>query len=233
MTILLIIAAVAIFGVLLYAGYLEAKKRREALTALAAELGWSFDPSPDSTIDSRYGHFEVFTRGHSRFGFNTLTGSLTIAGRTYPGQMGDYEYKVTRSNGKSTTTTTHRFSYLILHLPFSNLPTLSIRPEGLWDKLKGALGFDDIDFESAEFSRRFFVQSNDRKFAYAVVHPRMMEFLLASGRPSIHIQNDECCASDGQRRWDAEAFRDKLAWHTAFFEHWPEYLTTELDQRRS
>ena len=37
---------------------------------------------------------------------------------------------------------------------------------------------DDIDFESAEFSTKFYVKNVDKKYAYDLIHPRMMEFLL-------------------------------------------------------
>ena len=40
-------------------------------------------------------------------------------------------------------------------------------------------GHDDIDFESAEFSRNFYVKSSDRKWAFDILHARAMEFLLA------------------------------------------------------
>ena len=63
--------------------------------------------------------------------------------------------------------------------PFRNVPDLLIRPEGFFDKVAGAFGFDDIDFESEEFSRAFFVKSSDKRFAYDVLHPRMLELLMA------------------------------------------------------
>ena len=87
---------------------------------------------------------------------------VEIDGRPYPVKMGDFNYKVTRSTGKGSNTTTYRLSYLILHLPFALTPDLLIRREGVFDKIAGAIGFDDIDFESAEFSRRFYVKSSDR-----------------------------------------------------------------------
>ena len=112
--------------------------------------------------------------------------------------MGDFTYKVTTSSGKSTTTTTYRFSYLILHMPWSGVPDLLIRREGMFDKIAGVLGFDDIDFESAQFSRRFHVSSTDKRFAYDVIDPRMMEFLLKGDPPTVDIENTRCCISDGR-----------------------------------
>src|SRR5205085_4299284 len=102
---------------------------------------------------------------------NTLRGPLDASGRAFGALAGDYSYKITRSNGKTTSTSTYRFSYLIVKVPFPDTPGLLIRPETLMDKVAGALGFDDIDFESEEFSRRFLVKSPDKKFAYDVVSP--------------------------------------------------------------
>ena len=155
-----------------------AKNRREALAALASELGWRFDPARDTHHDDEYSHFGVFRQGHSRAAFNTLIGRLEIAGHPYEAKMGDFTYKVTQSTGKSTTTHTYHFSYAILHLPYVGVPDLLIRREGFFDKIAAAIGFDDIDFESAEFSRKFLVKSPDKRFAYDIIHQRMMEFLL-------------------------------------------------------
>ncbi len=230
---ILVFAAVAILVVGgAIASFRMDRKRREALAALAADLGWSFDPAKDSTHDTLYARFEVFRRGHSRAAYNTLRGTLTIDGRPYPAQMGDFTYKVTTGSGKNRSTTTYRFSYLILRLPFAPTPSLLIRPENILDKLAGAVGFDDIDFESAEFSRRFFVKSSNKRFAYDVVHPRMMEFLLSLARPTaIDIEHGSCCLTDGARRWDVGQFRWHLGFAAQFFDHWPDHLTAELDAR--
>ena len=143
--------------------------------------------------------------------------------------MGDFTYKVTTHSGKSSSTRTYRFSYLIVHLPFGRVPDLLIRREGLFDKLAGAFGFDDIDFESAEFSRRFFVKSTDKRFAYDVIHPRMMEFLLAGEPPAIDIEYGRCCLSNGRRRWEPHEFKGRVDWIRRFFDHWPDHLTANLE----
>ena len=223
-------AIAAIFGVAIYLGYLARKKRREEMAALAAQLGWRFDPTKDRSHDDEYAHFEIFRRGHSRCAFNTLTGEVTIDERNYPAKMGDFVYKITTSTGKSTQTHTYRFSYLILHLPFANVPDLLIRREGMFDKLAGAFGFDDIDFESAEFSKRFHVKSPDKKFAYDVIHPRMMEFFLADDSPTVDIELGRCCLSDGRRRWSGDEFHTTLDWVARFIDLWPDHVTAQLQK---
>ena len=229
-----VVAFIAVAIVVAVLAHRHAKNRREALAALAAQLGWTFDPSRDTSHDARYAQFEVFRRGHSRAAYNTLEGPLTIDGRTCACRMGDFTYKVTTGSGKNRRTTTFHFSYLILDLPFAALPTLLIRPEGLFDKLAGAFGFDDIDFESSEFSRRFHVKSGDKRFAYDVCHPLMMEWLLGlapPGAPTIDLEHGSMCLTDGGRRWDAEGFRRTTAFAAQFIDRWPDHLTAQLDAR--
>lgn len=234
---------VVIFGVigvtiaLAIIAYRQETQRREALATLAAQRGWSFDPSHDTQHDEQYAQFGCFSRGHSRSAYNTIEGAVTIAGRRYPLKMGDFLYKVTSSNGKQTTTSTHRFSYLILHLPFAGVPDLLIRREGMLDKIAGALGFDDIDFESEAFSRRFHVKSRDKKFAYDVIHPRMMEFLMDGGGATdagwLEIEHGAMCITNGAGRWDPAEFEAKLAWAERFLSLWPDYLVEQLGGRPS
>ncbi len=231
--VLLVFAGIALVVVFGYFGWMASKKRREALAALAEELGWSFDPGRDTSHDDEYAHFEIFRRGHNRAAYNTLWGEMQIAGRAYPAKMGDFKYDVTSSNGKTSSTTTYRFSYLIVHLPFVDVPDLLIRREGMFDRIAGAFGFEDIDFESSEFSRKFFVKCRDKRFAYDVVHPRMMEFLMVAASPTVDIERGRCCISDGSRTWKPEEFRGRMAWLTSFFELWPSHVKRDLETRAS
>ncbi len=231
MPVLIIILVIVGVSIAIYFSYLQQKKRREAMAALAAELGWAFHPGRDTSHDDEYAHFEIFRRGHSRAAYNTLCDEITIDERRYPAKMGDFTYKVTRSSGKSTSTTTYRFSYLILHIPFQNLPDLLIRREGMFDKIAGAFGFDDIDFESSQFSREFHVKSPDKRFAYDVITPRMMEFLMSSDAMSIDIEQGRCCISNGKHKWEPFEFKARVKWIAQFFNLWPEHLTEALEDR--
>ena len=181
---------------------------------------------------SQFGGKHSFSQldcGHSRSAHNTLTGEMEIDGRRWPVKMGDFVYKVTHHTGKSSRTQTYRFSYAIMHLPFARAPDLLVRREGMFDKLAGVLGFDDIDFESAEFSRRFHVKGTDKRFTYDVIHPRMMEFLMGSDPPTVDIEQGRCCLSDGKRRWEPPEFEARLAWAREFFDRWPDHVTKVLE----
>ena len=62
-----------------------------------------------------------------------------------------------------------------------NWPSIRIVPEGLMTRALRLVGLPDIDFESEEFNRAFSVQCPDRRFASALIDPRMMDLLLSSG----------------------------------------------------
>jgi hypothetical protein len=221
--IILVVAVIAA-----YYAYQQQQKRRADLRLLAAQLGWQFVPDKDYAHDEEYAHYEIFRHGHSRYAYNTLFGAITVDGQPWQAKMGDFHYQITTSNGKTTTTHTYRFSYLILELPYLRVPDLLIRREGMFDAIKNLFGFDDVDFESAEFSRRFFVKSPDKRFAYDVIHAGMMEFLLAGDPPTIDVEQRHCCLSDGKRIWSPERFRATIGWAQRFFELWPRHVVCEL-----
>jgi hypothetical protein len=142
--------------------------------------------------------------------------------------MGDYRYTVQRGKNRHT----HRFSFLVLRPPWGPVPDFGIRAEHIGDKLLDAIGFDDIDFESEEFSRRFHVKGEDKRFTYAVVHPRMMEFLLQTVPPKVDCTGGECLLYvSATSTWPPEEFRKHIAWARQFFELWPEHVRRELAAR--
>ncbi len=224
----IIVVALVIAGI--YFSHLAAKKRREELNALAQQLDWTFDPLRHRSINGPAADLAIFTKGHSRRSYNTLSGALEIHNTSCRAQAGDYTYRETHGSGKNRRTTTYHFSYLILDHPYPNLPALIIRPEGIFDKMAGVFGFDDIDFESAEFSKRFYVKSSDKKFAYGVIDPRMMEFLLHTTPPMLEISRGILCLSDGKRTWTPAQYKNQISWLIQFFEHWPRHVVDELQQ---
>ena len=77
------------------------------------------------------------------------------------------------------------------------VPGITVGHENVLTRLGGALGFDDIEFESEEFNRAFRVKSDHRKFAYDMVDARMMAFLLdaSSGCAFEVVGSDLLCAT--------------------------------------
>ncbi len=173
------LGVVAILAALVVAFVLHAraeKRRREALAAWATAQGWSYLPRDRSERPGRYAGFTPFGAGHSRYASDCIFGAQDGVGF----DAFEYHYAVTSHNGKTTTTHHYFFRICAVHMPLP-APALSIQPEHLGHKIFDALGGEDIDFESDEFSRRFWVTCKDRRFAYDVIHPRMMEHLLGQG----------------------------------------------------
>ena len=158
-------------AVIFYFFWQEEKKRRLRLVEWAQRNNWHFQRGKRKGLDNDYPAIKLFNKGHSRFGNNIITGHFKAMDVTCM----DYQY--TTGHGKNRHT--HRQGVVILAVDHPLIP-LQIRREHVLDKVGEFLGADDIDFESAEFSRKFYVKSADKKWAYDVIHSRTMEYLLQS-----------------------------------------------------
>jgi hypothetical protein len=186
MEFLIIVGVIVVIVVVAVLGYLSARKRRQAMMDLAARLGLQFDPGKNWDLAERYGFLNKLRAGSNRYAFNTLSGTYQGHGVT----AFDYHYETHSTDSKGNRQTQHHyFSCFLLHLPRS-FPELVIAREGFFSKVAQAFGYDDIDFESHEFSRKFCVRSPDKKFAYDFCNARMMEYLLANDDLTIEVDQD-------------------------------------------
>jgi len=174
------IALFVLFGVVFAAIFALAlwfaAKRRKDLAAWAQSRGLVFSSAKDSGAEDRYPAFDCLRHGRSRYAYNQISGDWN--GRQFHG----FDYRYVTGSGKNRQT--HTFSAVVLTCAVPLKP-LFIRPEGFFDKVTEFFGYDDIDFESAQFSREFYVKSPDKRWAYDVVHQRTMEFLLNMPRFTI------------------------------------------------
>lgn len=182
--IILIVIAVLVMAIL---AHHAAKRRRNAMQQLADSMpGMRFTPGNDYSIDERYPFLGKLCEGDDRYAYNILSGHY----RGHPVMVFDYHYETSSTDSDGNTTTTdHTFSFFILYFD-GNFPELLITREGWGSRLIQFFGFDDIDFESAEFSRKFLVKSPHKKFAYDICHGAMMEYLLANPDLSIEIERN-------------------------------------------
>jgi hypothetical protein len=166
------------------------KARSDTLRQKARDLGLDFAPKRDVALARKYqflDHFEKVPGGSGRSCINVITGVF----ETYPVTLFDYHY-VTRENYTwwwAPSWETHRYLSLSIVNMDSNFPQLTIAEEGFFSKIAQAIGFDDIDFESHEFSRRYKVKSQSKKFAYDFCNARMMDYLLDQPIMPIEVEN--------------------------------------------
>jgi hypothetical protein len=187
---LFIVGFIAIAAVVAVLGYISSLKRREAMAAVAAKLGLHFSHHKDHALARRYQFLDKLRVGQDRYAYNILSGDYQGHGVT----LFDFHYRT--GSGKNT----HHYyiSFFILQLPAA-FPELVIGTEGFFSKIAQAVGYDDIDFESHEFSRTFCVRSADKKFAYDVCNARMIEYLLSNPDLTIEIEGGALAISFGSR----------------------------------
>jgi hypothetical protein len=180
---LLIIAIVAAVALVIYLGWLYEKKRRERMRALAAQYGWSYLSRDDSPLSDYRG--DPFGSGSERKCKHVMRGSY----HDRPSTVFEFEYVTytTDSQGRRQKNT-HRVMVTALGTPAA-LPWVQVTRENVIHKIGHALGFDDIELESEDFNRRYRVKAQDRKVAYDVLHPRMMELLLHTEGPAWRLEN--------------------------------------------
>lgn len=182
---LIIVVALVVVGVIVGHHIIE-RQRRDAMAGLAAKLGLRFRPDKDRGLADQLSFLDKLDDGSNRYGYNCMDGSH----QGHEVTIFDYHYETYSYGGKGGRKTHHHhLTVLLLVLPRS-FPELIITPEGFFSKIAQAIGYEDIDFESAEFSRAFCVRSRDKKFAYDVCHGLMMEYLLANRDLSIEIDGN-------------------------------------------
>ena len=220
-TTLIVIGGVIVIGAAILA-HLAEHKRRKTLAAWASRGGLTFSPARDGSMDNRYPEFDCLHEGSKRYAFNIMRG--TWEGRRLVAF--DYHYETYSSGSKGRRRTHHHhFSAAIID-PGYPLKPLFIRPEGFFDKVKAAFGYDDIDFESAEFSKRFFVKSPDRKWAYDVIHARTMAYLLSAPRHSLEFDHRAVIVWN-RGRWSPPQFEAAIGVIDGVLDRLPDYLVEQ------
>ena len=217
----IIVAAIIVTAIIF--GALAAKRRREELSALATQLGLSFRTGEDYGLAEQFEFLEALDRGSNRYAFNILSGPF----QGHEVLVFDYHYETHSTNNKGQRQTQHHyFSFFILQLPQA-FPELRITKEGMLSKIAQAFGFDDIDFESAEFSRCFCVRSKDKKFAYDFCNGQMMEYLLCNRDLSIEVERSALALAFGSRLAAAQ-IESNLRRLLEIRSRLPEYLFTKV-----
>ena len=219
---LILVAFIVIAIVAAVASHFAAQKRRKGLEEFARRMGLHFQP--DVSDDFPY-LFEAlgltpFGQGRSRRAYNLLHGQRGAV------EWLLFDYQYTTGSGKNKRTV--RYGVVAARVPF-DFPRTVIRPEGIFDKVAAMAGFDDINFESEAFSRRYHVSGGNRKFAYDLVHPQMMEYLLSL--PAMHWQLAPGVVMIIQGgRYDADHLPGLMAAVEGLLARVPEFVRREVAQ---
>ncbi|MDF7825903.1 hypothetical protein P4B35_17875 [Pontiellaceae bacterium B12227] len=179
-----IIVVICIIGAMVW-GLYAGKKRRDAMTLLSEKLGLDFNHERNYQLADRFSFLDKLRQGSNRYAYNIMSGRYQEQDIT----VFDYHYEThSRDSDGKRKTHHHHFSFFILTLP-KYFEELTIAKESFFSKIAQAVGYDDIDFESHEFSKKFVVRAKDKKFAYDFCNARMIQYLL--DHPDINIEVDQ------------------------------------------
>lgn len=171
---LIITAVVVIFIALVVIGVIQERKRQAALLAFAQESGLTYRAEKNASVASRYEFLNQLDDGRNRYIKHWFSGSFEEC----QVHAFDHHHATTSTDSKGRRRTKHHWKTVALvELP-RECPEITIAKEGLFSKIAQGLGWQDIDFESAEFSKKFVVRSKDKRFTYDFIQPRVMEILL-------------------------------------------------------
>jgi hypothetical protein len=146
----------------------QGKRKRDMLQAraqAASQLGWYQAPPNPWLAEVASGIFQRGKPGEMIAGDFRGRGMCAL----------DYSYTTTSTGADGqTTTTTHRVFVVALNLPVA-LPPLRLTMDS---KLQRFFGGRDLELESKAFNDAFRVNCADNRYASAVLHPRLMEWML-------------------------------------------------------
>jgi hypothetical protein len=221
MEILLVLGFLVVVGVIAYLSHLAKKKRQEAFRALALRLGGRFYVNDPFGLSARYeGHFPTLQQGSRRYAYNVVEGLLD--GRRM--HLFDHHHETYSRSSKGHKTTHHHHRTFVCLEHDADLGRMEVRPEHFLDKVGGFFGFDDIDFESLEFSRKYHVKANDRKLAYDVFHPKMIEFFLKLGGFKVTTSHSVALFRRGSTTMSIQEIEQTLLDADGFLDRLPRYL---------
>jgi hypothetical protein len=195
------------------------QKRERELPQVAERLGLEFQSEPDAELAFQWCMIDdALFRGGNRYAENILRG--TING--FPVVGFDHHHE-TRGDKEEFR---HIYnSVLIVTLP-KGIKAVEVLPESLATKLSQPFGLEDINFESAEFSKAFCVRAQNKRAAYDVCNPQVMEYLLAHPLVRFGIKTDALFLI--ANLLSAEEIETNLRHLVEIRSRLPEYLFTKV-----
>lgn len=169
-------AMIALIGGLIAFSVYRDRKRREALEKMADSLGLVFLAKDDGSVTAPFQRLSLFQIGKSRRATNCMSGD---SGEV---RLSIFDYQYTTGSGKNQST--RRFTVVGMESPRLRLPGFSLRPENIFDRIGGMLGFQDIDFaEDPAFSDAFVLKGEGEAGIRRLFSPALRaHFLLHRDR---------------------------------------------------
>jgi len=213
----IVLVLFVLIGLHFYFQYQAALLRRQMWQQIAARLKMRYSPKDRWGIPNKF-KFALFQEGRRRRVSNCLDGMY----QKVPVILFDYRYLT----GWGRSEKTHELSALLARLNIK-CPHLVVRPETAMGRFAAFLGMGDIQFEFEEFNRTFNVKCEDKKFAYDVCHPEMMEFLLRYPTMTWELHGNHLLIYCFEMKFDRQCVALCLEAASGFAKLIPRYLQAE------
>jgi hypothetical protein len=186
LALLLILTAV---GMVAFRAFRLRGAGRQEMADFAAESGFYFAVSNKELVRRWSG--SPFGQGDIRTARNVVTGYQQ--GR----RVVAFDYKFGDIGRPS-----ERYGVVVIRLK-TGLPRIEVTDRRLADAVLDTVRTGRIEAESEQFNREFSVLAADQRYGHAMMHPRMMEFLLSQEPLPWRIEGaDLICWAEG-RLWPA------------------------------
>ncbi|MEO1527394.1 MAG: hypothetical protein AAFX06_18345 [Planctomycetota bacterium] len=174
---IIILGVFVVVGVIITLVVRNEKQRTEALENVATELSLSFNKKHDDRLLVAMQRFKLFNQGHGRKMKNVMQADTEIA------RLSIFDYQYTTGGGQHSQT--HTQTVVAMESNDLALPNFRLRPEGFFDRVGSALGFQDIDFEGDKAFSDAYVLAGDNEEA-------IRSFLTPELRKTI-VEHEKCC----------------------------------------
>ena len=192
----LLIGCVVVAGLaFMIFGYYQEKQRTEQMQAAAERMGFSFVPEDEQGLRSRLGHFHLFSQGRSQKIRNVMRNEIDDISV----MLFDYEYRT----GSGKHSHTHRRTVVLFEAEQLRLPFFTLRPEGLFHRLAGSLGYQDIDFEAhPAFSDSYLLRGPDEAGIRELFREEVLSYYERHADLSTEGEGQQLLFYQGNRRRD-------------------------------
>ena len=178
---------IGIIFTIVYVVSVREKKRTGRLEIVVGEMGLEFLALGDEQLLGRLGGFPLMNVGRKQELKNLVVGD------TSQGKLALFDFRYITGHGKHQKT--RRQTVIAMEAAeLGQLPAFNMRPEGFWDRVGGAFGMKDVDFdEHADFSANFLLKGEDEETLRAFMDKDLLDFfadrpdLCCEARPGVFL----------------------------------------------
>ncbi len=155
------------------------QKRTEGMAAIAKQLRLRFYPKGDNSLFPLLDQLEFFAYGDHKRIKNLLKGTVSQAGRSLEVAIFDYYYTVGHysSTQQDSNRKTFGQTVLLIYDESLQIPSFSLRPEHIFDKVGNFFGYEDINFpDYPDFSKRYRLQGQSELAVRSLFQPNLLKF---------------------------------------------------------